>query len=223
MYKYIHDQALRLANQGLTPLEAAEIVELPDAIGKKWYNRYYHGGLHHNVRAVFHKELGYWDGDPAVDPAAPARRARQAPRRAHRPRQDPRRGPAGVRVRATTGGRCRSSTTSCSPTPTTPKPRSCRPTPTSSSGYQTGGPAVPRHLPHRRQGAARRRRDQRQRSAPPARTPSWRCRSTCCSTSSPSTSSASEAADVDVRINFTFTDIGRRVDDVGPPRRAQRP
>lgn len=66
MYKYIHDQSLRLANQGLTPLEAAEIVELPDAIGKKWYNRYYHGGLHHNVRAVFHKELGFWDGDPAT-------------------------------------------------------------------------------------------------------------------------------------------------------------
>ncbi|WP_216911572.1 alkyl/aryl-sulfatase [Nocardia noduli] len=66
MYKYIHDQSLRLANQGLTPLEAAEIVELPDALGKKWYNRYYHGGLHHNVRAVFHKELGFWDGDPAT-------------------------------------------------------------------------------------------------------------------------------------------------------------
>ncbi len=66
MYKYIHDQALRLANQGLTPLEAAEKVKLPDSIGKKWYNRYYHGGLHHNIRAVFHKELGFWDGDPAT-------------------------------------------------------------------------------------------------------------------------------------------------------------
>lgn len=66
VYKYIYDQALRLANQGLTPLEAAEQVELPDAIGKKWFNRYYHGGLHHNVRAVFHKELGFWDGDPAT-------------------------------------------------------------------------------------------------------------------------------------------------------------
>ena len=66
MYKYIYDQAPRHANQGLTPLEAAEIVELPDAIGKRWYNRYYHGGLHHNIRAVFHKELGFWDGDPAT-------------------------------------------------------------------------------------------------------------------------------------------------------------
>jgi linear primary-alkylsulfatase len=73
MYKYIHDQSLRLANKGLTPLEAAEIVRLPEAIGGKWYNRYYHGGLHHNVRAVFHKELGFWDGDPAtILPLLPA-------------------------------------------------------------------------------------------------------------------------------------------------------
>lgn len=78
MYKYMHDQSLRLANQGLTPLEAAEIVELPDAIGKKWFNRYYHGGLHHNVRAVFHKELGFWDGDPAtILPLLPADNAKR--------------------------------------------------------------------------------------------------------------------------------------------------
>ncbi|NGO74149.1 MBL fold metallo-hydrolase [Streptomyces sp. YC504] len=78
MYKYIHDQALRLANQGLTPLEAAEVVELPEAIGKKWFNRYYHGGLHHNVRAVFHKELGFWDGDPStILPLLPQDNARR--------------------------------------------------------------------------------------------------------------------------------------------------
>ncbi|WP_410874583.1 alkyl/aryl-sulfatase [Nocardia sp. A7] len=64
-YKYIHDQSLRLANQGLTPIEAAEQIRLPDALGRKWFNRYYHGALHHNVRAVFSKELGFWDGDPA--------------------------------------------------------------------------------------------------------------------------------------------------------------
>jgi alkyl sulfatase BDS1-like metallo-beta-lactamase superfamily hydrolase len=63
-YKYIHDQALRLANQGLTPLEAAEVVELPPALARRWFNRGYHGTLHHDVRAVFTKELGMWDGDP---------------------------------------------------------------------------------------------------------------------------------------------------------------
>ncbi len=78
MYKFIYDQSLRLANQGLTPLEAAEILDLPQDIGKKWYNRYYHGGLHHNVRAVFHKELGFWDGDPAtILPLLPADNAKR--------------------------------------------------------------------------------------------------------------------------------------------------
>jgi alkyl sulfatase BDS1-like metallo-beta-lactamase superfamily hydrolase len=78
MYKYIHDQSLRLANQGLNGYEAAEIVELPDALGQKWYNRYYHGGLHHNVRAVIHKELGYWDGDAAsILPLLPVDHARR--------------------------------------------------------------------------------------------------------------------------------------------------
>ena len=91
MYKYIHDQSLRLANQGLTPLEAAEIVELPDAIGKQWFNRY-HGGLHHNVRAVFHKELGFWDGDPAtILPLLPDDNARRHVELIGR-RQDPHRG-----------------------------------------------------------------------------------------------------------------------------------
>ncbi|MHA7133265.1 alkyl/aryl-sulfatase [Oerskovia turbata] len=63
-YKYIHDQALRLANKGYTPLEAAEVVELPEVLRRKWFNRGYHGTLHHDVRAVFTKELGTWDGDP---------------------------------------------------------------------------------------------------------------------------------------------------------------
>ncbi len=63
-YKYIHDQALRLANKGFTPLEAAEAIELPEELRRKWFNRGYHGTLHHDVRAVFTKELGMWDGDP---------------------------------------------------------------------------------------------------------------------------------------------------------------
>lgn len=77
-YRYIHDQALRLANQGLMPTEAAEVIELPDVLGKKWFNRYYHGSLHHNVRAVFAKELGFWDGDPAsIWPVLPAEYAKR--------------------------------------------------------------------------------------------------------------------------------------------------
>ncbi|MFK0193969.1 alkyl/aryl-sulfatase [Kitasatospora sp. NPDC090308] len=77
-YKFIHDQALRLANKGATPLEAAEEVELPEALGRRWHNRGYHGTLHHNVRAVFHKELGMWDGDPvSLHPHPPVETARR--------------------------------------------------------------------------------------------------------------------------------------------------
>ncbi|MFS0701152.1 alkyl sulfatase dimerization domain-containing protein, partial [Cellulomonas sp. 179-A 4D5 NHS] len=77
-YKYIHDQALRLANQGLTPLEAAEQVQLPEALARRWFNRGYHGTVHHDVRAVFTKELGMWDGDPvSLHPLPPEESAQR--------------------------------------------------------------------------------------------------------------------------------------------------
>lgn len=77
-YKFIHDQALRLANKGYTPLEAAEEIELPDELGRKWFNRGYHGTLHHDVRAVFTKELGMWDGDPvSLHPHPPVESAKR--------------------------------------------------------------------------------------------------------------------------------------------------
>ncbi|MGW5317408.1 alkyl/aryl-sulfatase [Nocardia thailandica] len=77
-YKFIHDQALRLANKGYTPLEAAEVIELPDELGRTWANRGYHGTLHHDVRAVYTKELGMWDGDPvSLHPHTPVDSARR--------------------------------------------------------------------------------------------------------------------------------------------------
>ena len=78
MYKYIHDQAMRLANKGYTPLEAAEVIALPDELARKWYNRQYHGTVHHDVRGVFTKELGMWDGDPvSLHPHIPVESARR--------------------------------------------------------------------------------------------------------------------------------------------------
>ncbi|MFE5797120.1 alkyl/aryl-sulfatase [Streptomyces sp. NPDC056503] len=63
-YKYIHDQTLRLANQGLTPVEIAETLRLPDALGRSWWNRGYHGTVSHNAKAVYAKELGWYNGNP---------------------------------------------------------------------------------------------------------------------------------------------------------------
>lgn len=77
-YKYIHDQALRLANKGYTPLEAAEEIELPAALNSDWANHGYHGTVHHDVRAVFTKELGMWDGDPvSLHPHTPVDSAKR--------------------------------------------------------------------------------------------------------------------------------------------------
>lgn len=65
LYKYIHDQTLRLANHGYTKEEIAEQVELPDSLGQEFYNRDYYGTVHHNTRAVYVKYLGYFDGNPS--------------------------------------------------------------------------------------------------------------------------------------------------------------
>ena len=72
MYRYIHDQTVRLMNQGFTPLEIAEQISLPDSLAKEFYNRDYYGTVSHNVRAVYNFYLGYFDGVPAhLNPTPP--------------------------------------------------------------------------------------------------------------------------------------------------------
>jgi alkyl sulfatase BDS1-like metallo-beta-lactamase superfamily hydrolase len=68
MYKYIHDETMRLANQGYTLLEIPEIVEsqLPADLFNAWYNRGYYGTVSHNVKAVYQHYLGFFDGNPAT-------------------------------------------------------------------------------------------------------------------------------------------------------------
>ena len=66
LYKFIHDQTLRLANHGYTKEEIAEQLELPTSLGREFYNRDYYGTLHANARAVYVKYLGFFDGNPAT-------------------------------------------------------------------------------------------------------------------------------------------------------------
>jgi alkyl sulfatase BDS1-like metallo-beta-lactamase superfamily hydrolase len=66
LYKYIHDQTLRLANKGFSKEEIAERVSLPPSLGREFYNRDYYGTVHHNTRAVYVKYLGFFDGNPAT-------------------------------------------------------------------------------------------------------------------------------------------------------------
>ena len=65
LYKFIHDQTLHLANKGLTPLEIAETLRLPDRIGRQWFNRGYYGTVSHNSKATYQLYLGFFDGNPA--------------------------------------------------------------------------------------------------------------------------------------------------------------
>jgi len=65
MYRYLHDQTLRLANQGYTMTEIGEMIELPASLAQEWYCRGYYGSVNHNVKAIYVKYLGWFDGNPA--------------------------------------------------------------------------------------------------------------------------------------------------------------
>ena len=65
MYKYLHDETLRLANHGYTMLEIPELIRLPEELLRAWYNRGYYGSINHNVKAVYQRYLGFFDGNPA--------------------------------------------------------------------------------------------------------------------------------------------------------------
>ena len=64
-YKYLHDQTVRLMNQGYTAPEIAEVIALPPELASKWYNRGYYGTMAHNSKAVYQRYLGWYDGNPA--------------------------------------------------------------------------------------------------------------------------------------------------------------
>jgi alkyl sulfatase BDS1-like metallo-beta-lactamase superfamily hydrolase len=65
LYAYLHDQTLRRLNQGLTGPEIAEDFELPAALEQAWHTRGYYGSVSHNVKAVYQRYLGWFDGNPA--------------------------------------------------------------------------------------------------------------------------------------------------------------
>ncbi|MFF9339026.1 MULTISPECIES: alkyl/aryl-sulfatase [unclassified Streptomyces] len=65
LYAYMHDQTLRMLNDGLTGPEIAEEIQLPPALEKSWHARGYYGSLSHNVKAIYQRYLGWYDGNPA--------------------------------------------------------------------------------------------------------------------------------------------------------------
>ena len=64
LYAYLHDQTLRQLNQGYTGIEIAETFAMPPALEHAWHTRGYYGSVSHNVKAVYQRYMGWFDGNP---------------------------------------------------------------------------------------------------------------------------------------------------------------
>src|ERR1700741_1899345 len=72
LYKFAHDQTIRLMNHGLTASEIAETIRLPKSLDGAWHGRGYYGHIRHNVKAIYQKYLGWYDANPVhLDPLPP--------------------------------------------------------------------------------------------------------------------------------------------------------
>ena len=65
LYAYLHDQTLRLMNQGYIGTEIAEMLEMPAELDRVWHTHGYYGSVSHNVKAIYQRYLGWYDGNPA--------------------------------------------------------------------------------------------------------------------------------------------------------------
>ncbi|RZT25028.1 alkyl sulfatase BDS1-like metallo-beta-lactamase superfamily hydrolase [Mycobacterium sp. BK558] len=64
LYAYLHDQTLRQLNQGYTGIEIAETFAMPPALERAWHAHGYYGSVSHNVKAVYQRYMGWFDGNP---------------------------------------------------------------------------------------------------------------------------------------------------------------
>ncbi len=65
MYLYLHDQTLRMINQGFNGAEIAELLETPPALAQQWHTHGYYGSVSHNVKAIYQRYMGWYDANPA--------------------------------------------------------------------------------------------------------------------------------------------------------------
>ncbi|PKM29133.1 MAG: alkyl/aryl-sulfatase [Gammaproteobacteria bacterium HGW-Gammaproteobacteria-11] len=76
LYKFIHDQSVRMMNKGMLPGDIAEQIQLPASLDQEWYARGYYGTLRHNARAIYQRYMGWYDANPAnLNPLPPQQNA----------------------------------------------------------------------------------------------------------------------------------------------------
>lgn len=77
-YGYLHNETLRLLNNGGTPVEIAEEIQTPPKLSLRTNLRGYYGSVSHNVKAIYDKYMGWFDGNPAnLWPLPPSEEAAQ--------------------------------------------------------------------------------------------------------------------------------------------------
>jgi alkyl sulfatase BDS1-like metallo-beta-lactamase superfamily hydrolase len=78
LYRYAHDQTVRLMNHGLKPAEIAEQIGTPKSLDGTWATRGYYGHIRHNAKAIYQHYLGWYDANPAnLDPLPPVETGRK--------------------------------------------------------------------------------------------------------------------------------------------------
>ena len=78
LYKFLHDQTVRLMNHGEKAAEIAERLALPKGLASTWHVRGYYGTLSHNAKSVYQRYLGWYDANPAsLNPLPPVERGRK--------------------------------------------------------------------------------------------------------------------------------------------------
>jgi alkyl sulfatase BDS1-like metallo-beta-lactamase superfamily hydrolase len=65
LYRWMHDQTLRLANHGHVASEIAEMLTMPPEFVTESHTTGYYGHLVHNVKAIHQRYLSWYDGNPA--------------------------------------------------------------------------------------------------------------------------------------------------------------
>ena len=67
--QFIHDQTIRLMNQGYYPDQIIEMIQLPEEIAKSPYLFEFYGTLRWSVKSIFNGYLGWFNGNPSeLDP-----------------------------------------------------------------------------------------------------------------------------------------------------------
>jgi alkyl sulfatase BDS1-like metallo-beta-lactamase superfamily hydrolase len=65
LYRWVHDQTMRMANHGHTAVEIAEMLTMPPEFTEQAHTVGYYGHLAHNIKAVYQRYLSWYDGNPA--------------------------------------------------------------------------------------------------------------------------------------------------------------